>query len=241
MRVPSLAAATALVAHAVPALTTYGPARNRVLPGLAAVGDPGHVALTFDDGPDPASTPLFLDLLAARDVTATFFLLGSMAERAPGLVREMAAAGHEIAVHGWHHRNLLLRGPRSTHDDLARARDYLGALTGTAPTLFRPPYGVMTAGAHLAARRLGLRPTLWTSWGEDWTAHATADSVFREVTKDLRGGGTILLHDSDCTAKPLAWTSTLGALPALLDHCAERGLGVGPLREHARAGVAALR
>jgi hypothetical protein len=95
----------------------------------------------------------------------------------------------------------------------------------------------MTASAHYAAARLNLRPTLWTSWGEDWTAHATPDSVFGEVTKDLHGGGTILLHDSDCTAAPLAWTSTLRALPWLFDHCEERGLAVGPLREHSRVGT----
>jgi peptidoglycan-N-acetylglucosamine deacetylase len=233
-RVGVVPTGTALVAHAIPSVTTFGPLRNRLLPGLAAVGDPDHVALTFDDGPDPAATPLFLDVLAERGATATFFLLGSMAERSPGLVREMSAAGHEIAVHGWHHRSLLRRGPRATYDDLARARDHLAALTGTVPTLFRPPYGVMTVGAHLAAARLDLRPTLWTSWGEDWTAHATPDSVFAEVTKDLRGGGTVLLHDSDCTAKPLAWRSALGAVPQLLDHCAERGWSVGPLGEHGR-------
>jgi peptidoglycan/xylan/chitin deacetylase (PgdA/CDA1 family) len=228
------AAAAALVAHALPSVTTFGPGRNRLLPGLAALGDPRHVALTFDDGPDPASTPLFLEVLAARRVHATFFLLGSMAERAPGLVEEIRAGGHEIAVHGWHHRMLLLRGPRATYDDLARARDHLGALTGATPTLFRPPYGVMTTSAHVAARRLGLRPTLWSSWGEDWAGRATSDSVFHEVAKDLRGGGTILLHDSDCTATPLSWTSTLGALPRLLDHAEERGWAVGPLAEHGR-------
>jgi peptidoglycan/xylan/chitin deacetylase (PgdA/CDA1 family) len=228
------AAAVGFVAHALPSVTTFGPGRNRLLPGLAALGDPNHVALTFDDGPDPASTPLFLDVLARRGVKATFFLLGSMAERAPGLVGEIRDAGHEVAVHGWHHRMLLLRGPRGTYDDLARARDYLGTLTGERPALFRPPYGVMTTSAHVAARRLGLRPTLWSSWGEDWSARATADSVFREVTKDLNGGGTVLLHDSDCTASPLSWTTTLGALPRLLDHIEERGWAVGPLAEHKR-------
>jgi hypothetical protein len=61
--------------------------------------------------------------------------------------------------------------------------------------------------------------------------------VYRQVTKDLHGGGTILLHDTDCTAKPGSWHSTLGAVPLLLDHCRERGWAVGPLREHGRAGI----
>lgn len=232
LRAVTVSAAALTVTHAAPVVSTFGPLRNRVMRRLSAVGDSGHVALTFDDGPDPKSTPRFLDLLAERDVRATFFLLGSMAERAPGLVSEMTAAGHEIAVHGWHHRNLLLRGPRATYDDLARARDFIGELTGTVPTLFRPPYGVMTASAHFAAARLALAPTLWTAWGEDWTARATPDSVFRTVRRGLHGGGTILLHDSDCTAKPDSWKSALGALPLVLDYCDARSLTAGPLRDH---------
>jgi peptidoglycan/xylan/chitin deacetylase (PgdA/CDA1 family) len=220
-------------AYAAPVLSTYGPLRNRVMPRLAGRGRPDHVALTFDDGPDPLSTPLFLRLLDERRVHATFFLLGNQAVRAPGLVREIAAAGHEIAVHGWLHRPLVLRGPRATRDDLARARDTIGDLTGRTPRLFRPPYGVMSTAAHLAARRLDLTPVLWTAWGEDWRARATPESVHRTVTADLRGGGTVLLHDSDCTSAPGSWRATLGAVPRILDTCALRGLSVGPLRDHA--------
>ncbi|MFF4211346.1 polysaccharide deacetylase family protein [Streptomyces sp. NPDC001796] len=238
IRTAALAALPALAAvHAAPVLSTFGPLRNRVMPRLAGRGRPDHVALTFDDGPDPVSTPLFLRLLADRGLHATFFLLGSQAERAPGLVREIAEAGHEIGVHGRLHRPLLLRGPRATHDDLARARDLVTDLTGRRPRLFRPPYGVMSAAAHLAARRLGLTPVLWTCWGEDWTARATPESVYATVTADLDGGGTILLHDSDCTSAPGAWRSALGALPRILDTCEQRGLAVGPLREHGRHGT----
>lgn len=219
-------------AHAAPVVTTLGPLRNRLMPRLSGRGRPDHVALTFDDGPDPLSTPFFLRALEEHGIQATFFVLGSMARRSPGLLREMAGRGHEIGVHGWRHRPLLLRGPLATYDDLARARDGVAAITGETPKLFRPPYGVMTTATHLAARRLGLTPVLWTAWGEDWTRRATPDSVYRTVAADLRGGGTVLLHDSDCTSAPGAWRSALGALPRLLDTCAERGLAVGPLRDH---------
>jgi peptidoglycan-N-acetylglucosamine deacetylase len=224
--------------HIAPVISSFGPLRNRFMPALAGQGRSDHVALTLDDGPDPVSTPFFLRLLERHDVRATFFLLGTEAQRAPGLVKEMAGAGHEIGVHGWHHRPLLLRGPRAVYDDLARARDLLADLLGEPPRLFRPPYGVMSGPAHLAARRLGLTPVLWTCWGEDWRARATRDSVYRTVTADLRGGGTILLHDSDCTSAPGAWRSALGALPYLIDACRQRGLRVGPLADH---GVPALR
>ncbi|MFK0025968.1 hypothetical protein [Streptomyces sp. NPDC090798] len=73
---------------------------------------------------------------------------------------------------------------------------------------------------------------LWTCWGEDWTARAIPESVHRTVTADLDGGGTILLHDSDCTSAPGAWRSALGALPRILDTCTERGYEVGPLCDH---------
>jgi peptidoglycan/xylan/chitin deacetylase (PgdA/CDA1 family) len=235
------AAATALpaalaTAHCAPVVSTFGPFRNRVMPRLAGKGRADHVALTFDDGPDPQSTPSFLRLLAARRVQATFFLLGSEAHRSPELVREIAAAGHEIGVHGWLHRPLLLRGPRATYTDLARARDTVAEITGRQPTLFRPPYGVMSGSAHVAARRLGLTPVLWTCWGEDWTAKATPESVHRTVVADLYGGGTVLLHDSDCTSAPGAWRSALGALPRILDTCEQRGYEVGPLRDHGSPG-----
>ncbi|MFB7597084.1 polysaccharide deacetylase family protein [Streptomyces sp. NPDC056160] len=233
VRTASAAALAALVtAHAAPVVSTFGPLRNRAMPRLSGRGRPGHIALTFDDGPDRMSTPHFLDLLAERQLCATFFLLGREAHRSPGLVREIAAAGHEIGIHGWLHRPLLLRGPRATYDDFARARDTVAEVTGQQPALFRPPYGVMSTAAHLAAHRLGLTPVLWTCWGEDWTARATPESVHRTVTADLDGGGTILLHDSDCTSAPGAWRSTLGALPRILDTCAQRGYEVGRLSDH---------
>lgn len=233
LRTAALAALPTLAAaHAAPAISTFGPLRNRAMPRLAGRGRRDHVALTFDDGPDPLSTPRFLGLLAARRIRATFFLLGREAQRSPDLVREIAAAGHEIGIHGWLHRPLLLRGLRATYDDFARARDIVADITGHQPILFRPPYGVMSTAAHIAARRLSLTPVLWTCWGEDWTARATPESIHQRVTADLDGGGTILLHDSDCTSAPGAWRPALGALPRILDACEQRGFQVGRLRDH---------
>lgn len=237
-RAAKLAATVAgglVLAHAAPAVTSIQPLeplRTRLFPRYGGLGDPGHIALTFDDGPDPLSTPRFLKLLDARGVKATFFLLGFMLERDPGLGREIAAAGHEVAVHGYLHRPMVLRTPAGTRDDLRRAHALVSDATGETPRWYRPPYGIATTSALRTARSLGMQPVLWTSWGADWRASATGTSVYDTVTGNLRGGGTILLHDSDCTAAPASWTSTLSALPRLLDHCEEQGWKVGPLADH---------
>ncbi|HEY3682692.1 MAG TPA: polysaccharide deacetylase family protein [Streptosporangiaceae bacterium] len=232
LRTGAVLVGAAATLHAAPALSAVAPLRNNLMPRLAGRGRPGHIALTFDDGPDHAGTPGFLDLLDARGVRATFFLLATMAIRSPGVAKDIAAAGHEIALHGWHHRPLLLCGPRSTHDGLARARDTLAAITGTPPAYFRPPYGIMTASAHHACRRLNLDPVLWTAWGKDWRGRSTPGSIHDAVTRGLGSGGTILLHDSDCTSAAGSWRRTLAALPRILDTCQARGWSVGPLRDH---------
>lgn len=222
----------AIAGHAGPAVLAVPAVRRRLAPGLSGIGRPDHVALTFDDGPDRASTPAFLRLLAQADVHATFFLLGSMLDRDHGLGREIVAAGHEVAVHGWAHHNLLWRSPGTVYRDIARARDLVADVTGTEPRWYRPPYGGLTAGALVACRRLGLRPRLWTAWGRDWEPSASPASIHRTVTRTLVGGGTVLLHDSDCTSAPRSWRATLAALPRLLEWAYGRGLTLGPLREH---------
>jgi peptidoglycan/xylan/chitin deacetylase (PgdA/CDA1 family) len=232
LRAAALGATAVGAAHAAPALSALAPLRRRYLPGLAGIGDQGHVALTFDDGPDARSTPAFLAALDEQRVTATFFLLGRMLAQAPGLGRELVAAGHEIALHGWGHRCLVARGPRGTREDLARGYDLIGELTGAPPRWYRPPYGVLTTAAVSTAGRLGLTPVLWTAWGMDWTARATPASVLATVRRDLAGGGTVLLHDSDCTSAPGSWRATLGSLAPLIEGIRAAGLSVGPLRDH---------
>jgi peptidoglycan/xylan/chitin deacetylase (PgdA/CDA1 family) len=226
------AAATAVLAQAGPAVLAIPWVRARVSPPVTGVGDGRRLALTFDDGPNPASTPRFVEALAARGVRATFFLLGCMLDRAPTLGRSIVEAGHEVALHGWSHRNLMLRGPVATYADLARAHCLIADTTGQAPRFFRPPHGLFSTPALVAARRLGLTPVLWTCLGRDWKPTTTPESILARLRPGLNGGATVLLHDSDGSEAPYAWTSTLAALPRLLDECARRGLRVGPLRDH---------
>ncbi len=230
-RWPVVVGAGALALH-IGYAATWLPEVRRFTPGLAGRGRPDHVALTFDDGPAGASTPLFLEALERAGVRATFFLVGTQLARDPGLGRAIVEAGHEVAVHGYEHRYLLGRPPHAVHRDLARARDLVRTATGVTPTLFRPPFGVLTGDGALIARRLGLRPVIWTAWAKDWTAAATPQSVYETIAPGIAGGGTLLLHDADRFCAPGAWRATLAALPRIIGHATDAGLRIGPLGEH---------
>lgn len=236
----TVTATAAELAHLAPAAVRLPALRRTLARRTAGHGaDPHHVALTFDDGPDPRGTPEILDALdALGGVRATFFLLGSMLERAPALGRELVLRGHEVAVHGWYHRPQWYPAPARDLRELRRATEAVTALCGVRPHWYRPPYGVLTAGPALAARRLGLRSVLWTAWGRDWTAEATGASVYATARPGLTGGATLLLHDSDCTSAPDSWRATLAALPLIAAHCRAHSLTLGPLRDHAVPGAA---
>ncbi|MEU9588919.1 polysaccharide deacetylase family protein [Streptomyces sp. NPDC048193] len=224
--------AVAALAHIGPAATWLPGLRRRWFPALAGQGRPDHVALTFDDGPDPASTPRFLDALDLLGVRATFFVLGENVVRHPGTARELVRRGHELAVHGWSHDRPWLPSPARDARELLRAARTVAEVTGRAPRWYRPPYGILTSGRWAAARRAGLRPVLWTAWGEDWRHDATPVSVRAAVAADLRPGGTVLLHDTDHASAPGSWRAALGALPDLVADCRAAGLTVGPLAAH---------
>lgn len=227
-------------AHLVPSIGTIPAVRNRFLPRSSGRSDTRHIALTFDDGPDPASTPAFLDQLDRLGVRATFFLLGSRLQQQPRLGRRMVEEGHEVAVHGWAHRPHLLQPPWQVALDLARSRACIQASTGALPRFWRPPYGILTGAGLMAARRYLLQPVLWTADGRDWTADATGVSVFGRLKRQLTAGGTVLLHDSDVTSAPGCWRSALDALPDLVALCAARHWAIGPLREHWAVGPGAV-
>ena len=225
-------AGAAAFVHLLPGVVAWRSARCRILPRLSGVGSPGHVALTFDDGPDPASTPQILDELDRLGWSATFFCLGSQVRRSPGLARELIARGHEVAVHGDDHRSHLLRSPRATVEDVLKAKDCIQEVTGARCHWFRPPYGGVALPSLVAGSRAELQMVLWTTWGVDWREDSTGETVAGNVERTFQPGATVLLHDSDITSAPGSWKSALDALPLLAERWAEAGLVVGTLGDH---------
>jgi len=166
-----------------------------------------------------------LEALAARGVHATFFLVGEQVVRNPSLAAEIVAAGHGIGLHCDRHRNLLRVGPRAVSEDIARARARIEDATACEIERYRPPYGIFNAAALSIAKANGWRPLLWTHWGRDWEAAASAESIAeRLVGRDVPQGSVLLLHDADHYASPGSWERTVAALPRVLDQLSARGL-----------------
>jgi peptidoglycan/xylan/chitin deacetylase (PgdA/CDA1 family) len=238
MRPSALAVAAGLagvtgLAHAAPSVVSLGqwtPLRS--LPrGLCRWRGPvGHgVALTFDDGPSPRSTPLVLDRLDQLGVRATFFCLGRLAVAAPDLVDEIARRGHEIGVHGYEHESHLRHGPAWIRDDLRQAVAAV-ASGGSSVRWFRPPYGHTTTATMAAARAQGLEIVLWSAWGREWAAGGAA-RVAARVTRRLEPGAIVLLHDGDEFNPAGSAGCVVEALGPIVERIGERGLATAPLGE----------
>jgi peptidoglycan/xylan/chitin deacetylase (PgdA/CDA1 family) len=219
-------AGTAAVAYLLPGAAAIVPPLRRSLGVEDRTASGDGFALTFDDGPHAQGTPAVLAELARRDARATFFLVGEQVRRDAGLAREIAAAGHGIALHCDRHRNLLRLAPPQVHADLDRAVDTIAGATGVQPRLYRPPYGVLNLAALLLARRRGWRTLLWTQWGRDWEKKATPESIHSRLTAGAGAGAVLLLHDADDYGAPGCWRRTVQALPAVLDTMAAKGLAL---------------
>jgi peptidoglycan/xylan/chitin deacetylase (PgdA/CDA1 family) len=184
-------------------VVTLGPRRAR------------GVALTFDDGPDPRSTPKVLDLLDGADAKATFFVIGKKAEEHPELVREISERGHVVAVHSYAHARLFsLFPPWRVKADLERSIEVIHNITGARPRLFRAPIGHVSPSMARVARQLELCIVGWSVRGLDGWAGAKAEHVARKVITKLDDGAIVLLHDASERGDFVP--ASLEALPKIL-------------------------
>jgi len=153
-----------------------------------------ELALTYDDGPNDPHTLRLLDVLARHDVRATFFLIGRFVQQRPDIARRISAAGHVIGNHSFTHPLLTFRSESEVRRELSDCRAALGDAIGEHSNLFRPPFGGRRPGVLRVARELGLVPVMWNVTGYDWEAPPAA-VIERKVTRQIRGGDVILLHD----------------------------------------------
>ncbi len=191
------------------------------------------VTITFDDGPDPRYTPRILDVLEKYRIKACFFLVGKKAREHPELVRRIAAAGHEIGVHGYSHKPAWLLGPRATASEIEKAISAVEEVTGQRPLYCRPPWGLFNLFFPLYCRKKGVKFILWTYMSWDWTKKATPESIVKNTIRRLAEGAILVFHDSDTTPFAAAGSpdKVVAALPAIIEELKLRGLTIAPLKE----------
>lgn len=194
-------------ALAAAGLAVGGCAYAAMAPGSQIFGDTliaprgrGQIALTFDDGPNPAWTPQLLDLLAKHRAHATFFLIGKHAMEEPYLTRYIAEAGHVIGNHSWSHPNLAITSPKKVMEELKETKHVLEHITGMPVKFFRPPYGGRRPDVLAAARDLGMRPVMWNAMTADWKERS-ADRIAQRLSDKIDALGrrgwaaNVVLHD----------------------------------------------
>lgn len=173
------------------------------------------VAMTFDDGPHPRHTPILLDMLKARGIRATFYLIGENVVRYPALVRRIVEERHEIGNHTWSHPFLTQRSPSQVIAELDRTTLAIFEATGKAPRTMRPPYGAMNRRQRLMVHQERKMPTiLWSVDPQDWQRPGSS-VVARRIISASRAGAIVLAHDIH--------GPTVRAMPATLDGLRSRG------------------
>ncbi|MDG4794913.1 polysaccharide deacetylase family protein [Micromonospora sp. WMMD1082] len=180
--------------------------------GLVRTTGTGKVALTFDDGPDPAWTPKVLDRLKAAKVTATFCVVGTQVRKHPELVRRIVREGHQLCNHSWNHDLDLGRRPvAEIRADLVRTtREIRRAVPDAEVPFYRQPGGRWTAEVVKVAKQLDMRSLHWTVDPKDW-AKPTAATIEKRVKRAARPGAVVLLHDGGGDR-----AATLAACPKLI-------------------------
>ena len=188
----------------------------------------GYVALTFDDGPDPASTPRLLTALRRAGLRATFFDVGQRVAAYPTLARLTVAYGNAVENHTWDHRSLTGAStrtpaptPRQVIVELDRTRQAIVSATGRRPRFVRAPYGDTSPAVQRLAGQLGLIEVGWTVDSNDYTGLATRQLV--GTVLQVRAGGVVIMHDA------ARIPNTIAAIPAIATGLRARGLCTGRL------------
>ena len=168
-----------------------------------------YVAMTFDDGPHPQNTPRLLDMLRARNIKATFFVIGRSVDLYPNVVRRTVAEGHEIGNHTHTHRLLSKLGNDEVRQEISRCRDAIVRAAGVQPRTMRPPYGgMLQSQRELVFNEFGNPCILWSVDPLDWKRPGPS-VVSSRILSGTTAGSIILAHDLH--------SQTVDAMPAALD------------------------
>ncbi len=149
------------------------------------------IALTFDDGPNPTTTPQLLKTLSAAKVPATFFALGSEAQQYPDIIKEESDLGNEVASHTWDHKDLVTLSPAQQKQEIESANQLINKITGKNVTLFRPPFGSYN---NSVLCQTDLTAVNWSVDTNDWR-YRTSAPVVQNVATYAHDGAIILMHD----------------------------------------------
>ena len=201
-----------------------------------------EIAITIDDGPDPAVTPALLDLLERHGVDATFFCIAERARTHAALCREIVARGHSVQNHSDRHSHTFsLLGPRSMRREIVAAQETIADITGEAPRFFRAPAGLRNPFLAPVLQRLDLQLVSWTRRGFD-TVRRDAPAVVARLAGGLAAGDILLAHDGNAARTPDGTPLVIAALPALLERVRALGLVAVTLplaaRPESPAGIA---
>jgi peptidoglycan/xylan/chitin deacetylase (PgdA/CDA1 family) len=207
-------------------------------PTLRRTGSPGTLALTFDDGPNPAITPALLELLERYHARATFFMIGRHVRACWELAAEVAARGHSVGNHTDSHPNLLWLSAAGIREELKRCQEAVSGATGREPRWMRPPYGFR--GPQLAAVVRGggwAGVALWTRAAWDWKPQPP-EPMIRRLGR-ARGGEILLMHDGDPFLERADRSHVLRALEHWLPRWVDAGLKFVTIEEVAGAAAPA--
>ena len=193
--------------------------------------DPRQMALTYDDGPNDPHTLHLLDLLAKHNARATFFLIGKYVRQRPDIVRAIQQAGHAIGNHTYNHPNLIFASAARVRQELEDCDKAIKDAIGTYQPLFRPPFGGRLPQVLTTARRLGMRPVMWSVTGYDWNSDS-ADAILNSISRQMDGrqAEIILLHDGSHLALGTDRRQTVEATRVLLEkHSSKQFVSVSEL------------
>jgi peptidoglycan/xylan/chitin deacetylase (PgdA/CDA1 family) len=177
--------------------------------------DGPYIAMTFDDGPSPETTPRLLDILKQRNIKVTFFMIGQNAERNPAIVKRILAEGHEIGNHSWTHPQLSKLSDDRVTEEINKTQNAIKDASGYTPVLIRPPYGAITARQkEWIENQFGLSVIIWSVDPFDWKRPGSS-VIEQRILAGARPGAIVLSHDIH--------KQTVDAMPATLDALAAKG------------------